>query len=114
MKATASELLRRLPGKISQQWPMGERFVLALAHGSMSVELYAPLGVDPQTAHDQDELYFINAGHGVLAIAGKCHAFESGDCLFVGAGVEHHFVEFSPGFSAWGVFWGPVGGERGG
>ncbi|HEY1724950.1 MAG TPA: cupin domain-containing protein [Steroidobacteraceae bacterium] len=114
MKATASELLRRLPGKTSEQWPTGERFVLALAHGSMSVELYAPVGVDPQSPHDQDELYFINAGHGVLAIGGVNQAFASGDCLFVAAGVEHRFVEFSPGFSAWAVFWGPTGGEGGG
>jgi mannose-6-phosphate isomerase-like protein (cupin superfamily) len=114
MKATASELLRRLPGRSSQQWPMGERFVLALAHGSMSVELYAPVELDPQTPHDQDELYFINAGHGVLAIGGQRHAFAPGDCLFVAAGVEHRFEQFSPGFSAWAVFWGPPGGERGG
>src|SRR4029077_18477611 len=111
MKATAAELLRRLPGKRSDQWPMGERFTSALAHGSMSVEIYAPVAVDPQTPHDQDELYFIHAGHGLLLIGGERFTFSPDDCFFVGAGVEHRFVDFSPGFCAWAVFWGPNNGE---
>jgi mannose-6-phosphate isomerase-like protein (cupin superfamily) len=111
IKTTASELLRQLPGKITDEWPMGERFVRALAHGSMSVEIYAPVATDPQTPHDQDELYFVQTGHGALAIAGKRYTFAPGDCFFVAAGVEHRFVEFSPGFCAWAVFWGPKNGE---
>ena len=67
-KASVAELLRRLPGKVSEKWPEGERFVTALAHGSMSVELYAPAGVDPQSPHAQDELYFIHSGTGELVI----------------------------------------------
>ena len=39
MKATASELLRQPPGKVTDEWPMGERFIRGLAHGSMSVEI---------------------------------------------------------------------------
>ena len=111
MKATASELLQQLPGKITGEWPMGERFIRGLAHGSMSVEIYAPVAVDPQTPHDQDELYFIHNGQGILVIADKRYTFAAGDCFFVAAGVEHRFVEFSPGFCAWAVFWGPRDGE---
>jgi mannose-6-phosphate isomerase-like protein (cupin superfamily) len=47
----------------------------------------------------------------MLVIAGKRYTFAPGDCFFVAAGVEHRFVEFSPGFGAWAVFWGPKGGE---
>lgn len=90
---------------------MGERFVRGMAHGSMSVEIFAPVAVDPQTPHDQDELYFIHTGNGMLVIAGKRYTFAPGDCFFVAAGVEHSFVEFSPGLGAWAVFWGPKGGE---
>ena len=111
MKITAAQLLKRLPGKVSEKWPMGERFVSALAHGSMSVELYAPIATDPQAPHTQDELYFIQSGSGVLVIAGERHPFEPGACFFVAAGVEHKFEFFSPDFSTWVVFWGPVGGE---
>ena len=55
MKVTASELLRRLPGPVSDKWLVGERFTSAMSHGSMSVELYAPVGNDPQTPHIQDQ-----------------------------------------------------------
>jgi mannose-6-phosphate isomerase-like protein (cupin superfamily) len=105
MKATASELLSRLPTAL------GERFVVAMAHGTMSVEIYAPRGSDPQTPHAQDELYFIHAGQGVFVNAGERIPFAAGDCLFVAAGVAHRFEEFSDDFAAWVVFWGPQGGE---
>lgn len=105
------ELLARLPGPVTADWPMGERFVQALAHGSMSVELYAPVGSDPQSPHVQDELYFVHSGHGVFRLGSERHAFAPGTCFFVPAGMEHRFESFSEGFSTWVVFWGPEGGE---
>jgi len=111
MKASLAELLRRLPGKPTAHWPEGERFIAALAHGSMSVELYAPAGIDPQAPHAQDELYFIQAGHGELVIADVRHSFAPGDAFFVAAGVPHRFENFSRDFATWAVFWGPIGGE---
>jgi mannose-6-phosphate isomerase-like protein (cupin superfamily) len=111
LKADVAELVRRLPGKVSAKWPQGERFVTAFAHGTMSVELYAPVGHDPQTPHAQDELYFIHAGRGEFVVADERHAFAPGTCFFVPAGVPHRFERFSPDFAAWVVFWGPRGGE---
>ena len=110
--ATIDELLPRLPGPVTTQWPMGERFATALAHGSMSVEVYAPRGHDPQTPHEQDELYFIHAGSGVFLLDGERHRFAPGTVFFVPARVEHRFEEFTPDFATWVVFWGPPGGER--
>ena len=111
MKASAADLRARLPGPVSDQWPQGERFVRAFAHGTMSVEYYAPVGTDPQTPHAQDELYFIQSGTGVFELDGAMHAFAPGDCFFVAAGVRHRFAEFTPDFATWVVFWGPPGGE---
>lgn len=110
--ATPGEVFSRIPGPASARWPEGERFAVALEHGTMTVEYYAPVGHDPQTPHEQDELYFIHTGTGVLTVDGTPHAFTPGDCLFVPARVEHRFTEFSEGFAAWVVFWGPKGGER--
>lgn len=107
VKATAADLLTRLRAS-NAQLP----FLRALAHGSMSVELYAPRGADEQSPHKQDELYFIHAGSGTLVIAGERHVFAAGACFFVPAGVEHRFVDFSEDFSTWVVFWGPEGGEK--
>jgi mannose-6-phosphate isomerase-like protein (cupin superfamily) len=111
MKTTVAELMRRLPGPATRQWPQGERFAEAFRHGSMSVELYAPVGSDPQAPHAQDELYFIQSGNGTFLLDGVAHEFEAGDCFFVAAGVEHRFTHFTPGFATWVVFWGPEGGE---
>lgn len=111
MKASAKALFKCLPGKVTEQWPMGERFVSAFAHGTMSVEFYAPVGLDPQTPHTQDELYFIQSGNGELVIGNVRHIFEAGMVFFVPAGVEHRFENFSADFSTWVVFWGVQGGE---
>ena len=82
-----------------------------MAHGTMSVEIYAPVGTDPQTPHAQDELYIIHTGSAVFVIDGARHAADPGTVLFVAANVEHRFVEFTADFSTWVVFWGPAGGE---
>lgn len=112
MRASATDLLQQLPGNITEQWPMGERFVSALTHGTMAVEFYAPIGHDPQTPHEQDELYFIYAGSGEFVMAGERHTFQAGTVFFVPAGVEHRFENFTADFSTWVVFWGPQGGEK--
>lgn len=112
MKASAADLMNQLPGPSTDKWPTGEYFARALSHGSMSVELYAPHGLDPQIPHTQDELYFVISGAGAFEVADEIFGFSPGDCFFVRAGVEHRFVEFSENFTAWVVFWGPQGGER--
>ena len=48
MKATITDLLKKIPGKASAEWPMGEPFTLAFAHGTMSVEIYTPKETDIQ------------------------------------------------------------------
>jgi mannose-6-phosphate isomerase-like protein (cupin superfamily) len=111
MKASITDLLKQLPGKRTEQWPDGERFANALAHGSMSVEVYSPVDSDPQTPHLQDELYFIHAGSGTFRLESEQYACQAGDCFFVPAGAEHRFEDFSSDFVTWVVFWGPKGGE---
>jgi hypothetical protein len=81
IKTTVEEMLSRIPGPATVEWPTGERFAVGLAHGSMSVEYYAPVGNDLQTPHEQDEVYFIHKGTGALVIAEERYSFEAGDCL---------------------------------
>lgn len=108
---TAADLIRRLPGPISAQWPQGARSVAGLAHGTMTVKLFVPGGPDRQRPHAQDEVYFIITGRGTLVVEGERHAFEPGTALFVRAGAEHRFEDFDDDLAAWVVFWGPQGGE---
>ena len=112
VKATVEEVLSHIPGPVTAEWPMGERFAVALAHGTMSVEYYTPVGHDPQTPHEQDEVYFIHRGRGELVINGDRYSFKAGDCLFVAANVVHQFENFTSDFGTWVVFWEPKGGER--
>ncbi|HEY0738209.1 MAG TPA: cupin domain-containing protein [Herpetosiphonaceae bacterium] len=88
------------------------RFVTLLQRGSLSVELYAPRGHDPQQPHKQDELYVVMAGSGEFVNGAERHPFGPGDVLFVPAGVEHRFENFSADFQTWVIFYGPEGGEQ--
>ncbi len=102
---TVAEGLARLPG------PQGERFVELFGHGTLSVELYAPRGHDPQSPHTRDEVYVVLAGRGQFRNAAERHSFEPGDVLFVPASVVHRFEEFSDDLAVWVFFYGPEGGE---
>lgn len=100
------EALRRLPG------PEGERFVELFQHGTLSIELYAPRGGDPQSPHTRDEVYVVVEGRGQFRNGSERHPFGQGDVLFVPAHVEHRFEEFTDDLVVWVIFYGPEGGER--
>jgi mannose-6-phosphate isomerase-like protein (cupin superfamily) len=102
---TLPEGLNRLPG------PHGERFVELFRHGTLSVELYAPRGRDPQSPHTRDEVYVVAQGAGQFRSGAERHPFGPGDVLFVPAGVEHRFEEFTDDLIVWVIFYGPEGGE---
>ena len=87
-------------------------FKRLFAHGSMEVEIYAPKGKDLQQPHTRDELYVIAAGSGYFVHESDRHAVEVGEVLFVPAGDEHRFEDFSDDFATWVVFYGPDGGEK--
>jgi len=89
----------------------GKEFVEFFSHGSLVVELYKPDKVDKQTPHTRDEVYIIASGTGRFFNAGTYVDFSAGDFLFVPAGVEHRFEEFTEDFSTWVIFYGPKGGE---
>jgi mannose-6-phosphate isomerase-like protein (cupin superfamily) len=80
--------------------------------GTLSLELYAPQGRDDQKPHTQDELYVVVAGHGEFVNGAERHPFQAGDVIFVPAGVEHRFEQFSDDFQTWVIFYGPQGGEQ--
>jgi len=90
----------------------GERFALLLTHGTLEVEIYAPRGTDEQTPHTRDEVYVVMCGSGRFVNGSETHDFGPGDLLFVPAGVEHRFVDFSEDLAVWVVFYGPEGGEE--
>jgi mannose-6-phosphate isomerase-like protein (cupin superfamily) len=103
-----AEAEARIPG------PAGEHAVSVLERGTLkamvSVGRFAPLP-RPTTPHAQDEVYVIVRGRGVLLHDGRRDPFGPGDLLFVAAGTEHRFEDFTEDLAVWVVFYGPSGGE---
>lgn len=91
--------------------PPGPNSATFLQRGTLEVKFSYPLSPNIQTPHTQDELYVIVRGQGVLLHSGERNAFGPGDLLFVPAGAEHHFEDFSEDLAIWVVFYGPPGGE---
>jgi mannose-6-phosphate isomerase-like protein (cupin superfamily) len=116
LKANFQALLSVLPQPAGGDYPQGTPFVQAMAHGSLSVELFAPatsqLGRDIQQPHMQDELYMVQRGASDFWRDGRTETVRPGDILFVPAGVPHRFENFSPDFVTWVVFYGPPHGEK--
>ena len=92
--------------------PDGKRFRRLFRHGSLEVEIYRPVGTDPQSPHTRDEAYVVIQGTGTFAIEGNRVALSPGDFLFAPAQVPHRFEDFSDDFAVWVLFYGPEGGER--
>lgn len=104
-KVTVEEAMSHLPR------PDGKRFAAVLEHGSLTVEIYAPRGVDPQPPHTRDEAYIVVQGSGEFINGESRQPIAAGDFLFVSAGVEHRFVDFTDDLIVWVIFYGPEGGE---
>ena len=92
--------------------PAGRRSSELLSHGSLEIRFYTPRGVDPQTPHTRDEVYVVVHGRGRFFRECERTPFGPGDLIFVPAGAEHRFEDFSDDLEVWVAFYGPEGGER--
>lgn len=102
---TAAGALTQVPS------PDGKRFASIFEHRSLVVEIYAPRDADPQQPHTRDEVYFVATGSGEFFCGGGRTKFGPTDLLFVAAGIEHRFENFSEDLAVWVLFYGPEGGE---
>lgn len=80
-------------------------------HGSFEARWYAPRGTDTQAPHDRDEAYVVVRGSGTFFCAGTRAPFVPGDLIWVPAGAEHRFEDFTDDLAVWVIFYGPEGGE---
>jgi mannose-6-phosphate isomerase-like protein (cupin superfamily) len=98
----------RVPG------PAGEHAVTVFERGTLKAMValgrFAPLP-RPTTPHAQDEVYVVVRGSGVFLHDGQRDPFRPGDLLFVAAGTEHRFEDFTEDLAVWVVFYGPTGGD---
>jgi len=69
--------------------------------------------VDQQTAHDEDEVYFVLKGQATVIVGGERRAISPGSILYVPADSEHEFVDVQEDLSLLVFFGsgGPSGAE---
>lgn len=89
----------------------GRQFMDVFVHGSLEVEIYKPSKADLQKPHTRDEVYVVISGSGQFTKGEVRHPFQVGEVLFVPAGVEHRFEDFTEDFATWVFFYGSEGGE---
>src|SRR5438876_8217990 len=69
-----------------------------VVHRSPGLEIGVYVLVSPeadrQSPHDDDEVYIVIEGSGVLEIEGENVELREGHAAFVPAGAEHHFVSY--------------------
>jgi mannose-6-phosphate isomerase-like protein (cupin superfamily) len=112
-KLDRSRVIRLSAARAGVPGPAGEHSLSLLQRGTLDVKLALspPVAPTQQTPHTQDEVYVVVRGRGVLLHDGERDPFESGDLLFVAAGTEHRFENFTEDLAVWVVFYGPQGGE---
>lgn len=89
----------------------GETYVRLRSDDAGDLALYRPVGIDPQTPHQRDEVYVIASGSGTFVQEGEERAVAVGDLIHVPAGTDHRFVNFTDDFATWVIFFGPVPGR---
>jgi len=110
-KRVRSRVIRPAEAQAGIPGPAGEHSVSLLQRGTLNVKLSLPVPPNHQTPHARDEVYVVIRGRGVLLHDGERDSFEAGDLLFVAAGTEHRFEDFTEDLAVWVVFYGPPGGE---
>ncbi len=89
-----------------------QKFTVLMKYGTMQLQYFSPEEVDTQTPHLQDEIYLITSGESDFYRNGETIKCKTNDVLFVPAGMEHRFINFSNDFATWVIFYGPDGGEQ--
>lgn len=107
-----SSVIRLVDAQGAIPGPGGEHSASILRRGTLDAILArAPARPPQQTAHTQDEVYVVVRGRGIFFHDNERDPFEAGDLLFVAAGTEHRFEDFSEDLVVWVIFYGPSGGE---
>jgi mannose-6-phosphate isomerase-like protein (cupin superfamily) len=86
----------------------GHGYVDFLASEKLSVGLAVwPAGsTDRQRPHQEDEVYYVISGRGVIRVASEDRPVSTGSLVFVAAGVEHRFHDIEEDLRVL-VFWAP-------
>jgi len=78
---------------IAQREASGKRYLEFLRVPDLSMGLYVlPAGgVDPQSPHTEDEVYYVVSGRAQIKVADEDRAVQAGSIIYVAKNVEHRF-----------------------
>jgi len=107
MNASSVTIVRLEQGLTMGPAPEGNLAIPVFSRGELDVELYNPVGRDPQTPHTRDEIYFVARGSGMFFDGARRHKAPAGSFIHVPAGQEHRFEDFTEDFAVWVAFYGP-------
>jgi mannose-6-phosphate isomerase-like protein (cupin superfamily) len=84
----------------------GELYLEFLRRDSLSCGLYVlePGADDPQTPHQEDEVYVVLAGRARLTVAGRDQPVGPGSVVFVARTVPHRFADVAERLSVLVLF----------
>ena len=82
-------------GKQKEQ--AGKRYLEFLRVPAMSAGVYVlPAGgADPQSPHNEDELYYVVRGEAKMRMGAETRSIGPGSIIFVAAAVEHRFYDIT-------------------
>jgi mannose-6-phosphate isomerase-like protein (cupin superfamily) len=82
-------------GKLRER--SGKRYLEFLRVPAMSAGVYVlPAGgTDPQSPHQEDEMYYVVRGKARMLAGSEDQAVSEGSTIFVAAGVEHRFFDIT-------------------
>lgn len=78
---------------INQQTDSNKAYIEFLKVPDLSMGLYVlPAGgVDPQSPHTEDEVYYVVSGKAQIKVADEDRAVQAGSIVYVAKNVEHRF-----------------------
>ena len=82
-----------LANLISQRETSDKRYLEFLNVPDLSMGLYIlpASGVDPQSPHTEDEVYYVVSGRAQIRVANEDRAVQAGSIVYVAKNVEHRF-----------------------
>jgi len=103
-------LVYQLPELLKRVEPGNVRFHEFLRTPSLSCSIYhIPAGSkDMESAHEEDELYFVLSGRARLRVEDEDHAVEQGALMYVRAACDHTFFDVEDDLAVLAFFGAPL------
>ena len=97
MLASAQMEVQELAEVLATIAASGRPYHEAVRSHDLSVGVYVlPAGgVDHQSPHTEDEVYYVISGRGTISVGGEDRPVTAGSIVFVAADVAHHFHDIA-------------------